>query len=73
MKITSANHEPEKYGPLWWGTAIDGDAKFEWFYTPRSRFDMRVEERPGMWVNIRDPRPGDKRAVLKAIKVSKAS
>jgi|SRR5580692_6223280 hypothetical protein len=68
MKITSANNG--KYGQ-WWGTAIDGDDKYQWFYTPRSRFAVRIEERPRMWSNIDNPPPSAKRAVLKAIRASR--
>ena len=35
MQITSVNNKPAKYGDLWWGTAIAGDDKFEWFYQPK--------------------------------------
>jgi hypothetical protein len=72
MKITSTNNEPAKYGSLWWGTAIDGDDKLEWFYQPRLYLHLRREER-GAWMNIDDPPPSAKRAVLKSIRAAKVS
>jgi hypothetical protein len=71
MKVTGTNHEPEKYGKLWWGDAIDGDDKLEWFYEPRLFVRFRREERPSMWVNIYPTPPAAKRAVLKAIRAAK--
>jgi hypothetical protein len=72
LKITAAENEPEKYGSLWWGTAIDGAEKIEWFYEPRFYLHMRREERPGMWMNF-DPPPEAKVVVLKAIRAAKAA
>lgn len=72
MKITSAKNEPAKYGSLWWGTAIDGAEKIEWFYQPRLYLHTCKEERPGMWMNF-DPVPEAKAAVLKAIRAAKAA
>jgi hypothetical protein len=55
----------------WWGTAIDGDDKLEWFYLPRRYLHLRREERPGMWMNIDDSQPSAKRAVLKSISAAR--
>jgi hypothetical protein len=38
VKVTSTNHEPEKYGKLWWGTAIDGDDELNGFMSLGSSF-----------------------------------
>jgi hypothetical protein len=72
MQITSANNKPAKYEDLWWGTAIAGDDKFEWFYQPKLYLHMRREEPriPGCWMNLDPPRRA-KRAVLEAIRVAK--
>jgi hypothetical protein len=72
LKITAAENEPAEYGSLWWGTAIDGAEKIEWFYQPRRYLHMRREEPPGMWINF-DPAPEAKAVVLKAIRAAKAA
>jgi len=71
LTITSINNEPAKYGNLWWGDAVEGDDKLEWFYQPRRYLHMRREERPGMWIN-EDPSPTARRLVLKSIRAAKA-
>jgi hypothetical protein len=72
MKITTIN-KPMKRCTQWWGTGIDGDKNYEWFYEPRSRFAMREEEPniPGSFTYI-EPPDGARRIVVKAVRVAKA-
>jgi hypothetical protein len=75
MKITSINHEPEKYGNQLWGSAIDGDGKrLNWFYVPRRRLRLHREERPGsgMWIVDADLPRWAQRAVASAVRAAKA-
>ena len=73
MKITSIN-KPMKRSTMWWGTAIDGDKNYEWFYDPRRRLLVREEEPriPGRFMNI-DPPNGARRKVVKAVRAAKAA
>jgi len=75
MKITGINSEPEKYGNQWWGSAIDGDDRLNWFYTPRRRLRLHREERPGsgMWIVDADLPRGAQRAVARAVRAAKAA
>jgi len=73
MKITSIN-KPMKRCIMWWGTAIEGDKNYEWFYQPRSRFMIRKEE-PGIsgcFMNI-DPPHGARRKIVKAVRAAKTA
>ncbi len=71
MKITAIN-KPMKRCTQWWGTAIDGDKNYEWFYQPRRWLHMREEDPgiPGCFMNVNPPPPA-KQAVLTAIRAAK--
>ena len=73
MKITTIN-KPMKRGTMWWGTAIEGEKNFDWFYVPRSRLCVREEEPgiPGCFMNIEPPH-GAGRKVVKAVRAAKAA
>ncbi len=72
MKITSIN-KPMKRCKQWWGTAIDGDKNYEWFYNPRSRLRVREEgpRIPGCFMNIEPPHA--RRKIMKAVQAAKAA
>jgi hypothetical protein len=72
MKVTSINAPPNLANcGLWWGTAIDGDHKFEWFYDPECLQSLQIRrEEPSMpryWTNIK-PAPAAATAVRKAVR-----
>jgi hypothetical protein len=73
LKITTIN-KPMKRCTMWWGTAIDGNKNYEWFYTPRSRLRVREEEPriPGCFMNIEPPH-GARRKIVKAVRAAKAA
>jgi hypothetical protein len=73
MKITSIN-KPMKRCTMWWGTAIEGEKNYEWFYTPRSRLCVREEEPriPGCFMNIEPPH-GARRKIVKTVRTAKAA
>jgi hypothetical protein len=57
---------------VWSGAASDGREKYEWFYTPRSRFAVRKQEAlmPKCWMYV-DPPAGLKPRVLKAVRAAR--
>jgi hypothetical protein len=72
MKITGIE-KPLKLCTQWSGTASNGDANYQWYYTPGSRFSMLKQE-PGMprvWMQV-DPPSGARRTVVRAIRATKA-
>jgi hypothetical protein len=71
MKVTSIN-KPMKRCTMWWGTAIDGDKNYEWFYNPRGRLCVREEESgiPGCFMNI-EPAHGARRKIVRAVRAAK--
>ena len=71
MKVTSINHEPGQYGPIWWGTATKGDDNIEWFYEPGISLNVRREVHLGMWMPMRPTPRAIKLAVLEAVRNSK--
>ena len=71
LKITTIN-KPMKGCTQWWGTAIEGEKNYDWFYEPRSRLCVREEERPGCFTNIEPPH-GARRKVVKAVRAAKAA
>jgi hypothetical protein len=71
MKITSIN-KPMNRCTMWWGTAIDGDKNYDWFYNPRSRLCLREEWIPGSFVNIEPPH-GARRKIINAVRAAKAA
>jgi hypothetical protein len=69
MKITSMNCHRTPYGEIYFGTAIDGDDSFRWFYDPCSLMpDVQLErEDSGVRFPIK-PTEGARRAIFKAVK-----
>jgi hypothetical protein len=73
MKITSIN-KPMKCCTQWWGTSIEGDKNYQWFYEPRSRLRVLEEESriPGCFMSI-EPPMAVRRIIVKAVRVAKAA
>jgi hypothetical protein len=72
MKITKI--EKHTGSGMWHGTATIGAKNYEWFYEPRRRFAAREQNdrNPRCWMYV-EPPPGAKRAVLRAVRMAKAT
>ena len=70
MKITGI--KKHRGAGMWYGSAVEGGKRFQWYYRPRSLFHMTEEEGsiPNSWMNVHPP-VGAKRAVLRAIRAAK--